>query len=63
MGPPWSRAPLDEATRNKPHASACALDMVHFIWGDMKRRVQDRFSILLTAEDAVHVFVEQLKLS
>ena len=32
-GPPWSRTALDEAIRNKTHASACTLDMVSFIWG------------------------------
>ena len=32
-GPPWPRAALDEAIRNGPHASACALDMVCLIWG------------------------------
>ena len=32
-GPPRSKADLDEAIRNGPHASACALDMVRLIWG------------------------------
>ena len=62
-GPPWSRAYLGKTAKNGPHASACAPDMVHFIWWEMHWRVQDGFSILLTAEDAVQVFGEKLKLS
>ena len=37
--------------------------MVGFIRGEMQRRVQDGFSILLPAEDALQVFVEKLKIS
>ena len=62
-GPPWSRKALDEAIHNGPHASACAPDMVSFIRGELRRRIQDGFSILLSAEDAVRLFGEQLKLS
>ena len=32
---------MDEAIRNGPHVSACALDIVSFILGDMWRRLQD----------------------
>ena len=53
MVPPWFRSDLDEAIRNGPHASACAPDMVRFIRGEKQWGVQDIFSILLTAEDAV----------
>ena len=38
-GPPWSKTALDEAIRNRPHAPACAPDMVIFIRGDLQRRV------------------------
>ena len=62
-GPPWLRKALDEAIYNGPHASACAPDMVSFIRGELRRRIQDGFSILLSAEDAVRLFGEQLKLS
>ena len=54
---------MDEAIRNRPHASACAPDMVSFVRGELRRRVQDGFIILLSAEDAVQLFGEKLKLS
>ena len=62
-GPPWLRMALDEATQNRPHASACAPDMVSFIQGELRRRVQDGFSIFLSAKDDVRLFEEKLKLS
>ena len=62
-GPPLLRTALDEAIRNGPHASACAPDMVGFIRGEMRRQIQDGFSILLSAEYAVRLFGEKLKLS
>ena len=34
-----------------------------FTWGEIQRRVQDVFDILLTAEDNVQIFGEQLKIS
>ena len=37
--------------------------MSGFIRGEMQRRVQDGFSILLPVADAVRIFVENLKLS
>ena len=49
----WSRRALDEAIHNGPHASACAPDMVSFIWGELWRRIQDGFSIPLSAEDTL----------
>ena len=54
---------MDEAIRNGPHASACAPGMVRFIWGELWRQVQDRFSILLSAEETVRFFGEKLKIS
>ena len=54
---------MDKAIKNRPHGSECALDMVHFIWGDMQRQVQDGFSILLSTEDDVRLFREKLKFS
>ena len=48
---------------NGPHTSACAPDTVCFIRGELQRRVQDGFSILLSAEDAIRLFGEKLKLS
>ena len=63
MGPPWSRAPLDKAIKNEPHASACTLETVRFIWGEIQRRVQDFFRILFPATDVLGVFRENLKLS
>ena len=54
---------LDEDIRNRPHASSCAPDMVSFIQRDLWRRVQDGFSILLSAEYSVLLFGEKLKLS
>ena len=57
------RKALDEAIHNGPHASACAPDMVSFIQGELRRWIQDGFSILLSVEDAVRLFGEQLKLS
>ena len=62
-GPPWSKTALDEAILNGPHASVCAPDMVNFIRGELRWQVQDGFSILLSAEDAVRLFGEKLKLS
>ena len=53
-GPPCLRRALDEAIRNGPHASACAPDMVRFIQGELRRRIQDGFST---------IFGEKLKLS
>ena len=52
----WSRAASDKAIKNGPHASACALDMVHFVRGKFSDRVQDEFSILLSVEDVVQLF-------
>ena len=37
--------------------------MVSFIRGELRRRIQDGFSILLSAEDAVRLFGEQINLS
>ena len=54
---------MDKAIKNRPHGSECALDMVHFIWGDMQRQVQDGFSILLSTEYDVRLFREKLKFS
>ena len=54
---------MDEAILNGPHASACVPDVVRFIRGELWRRLQDGFSILLSAEDAVQLFGEKLKLS
>ena len=54
---------MDEAIHNGPHASAYAPDMVRFIRGELWWRIQDGFSILLSAEDAVRFFGEKLKLS
>ena len=62
-GRPWLRTTLDEAIWNGPHASACAPDMVSFIQGELRQRVQDGFSILLSAEDAARLFREKLNLS
>ena len=62
-GLPWLRTTLDEAIWNGPHASACAPDMVSFIQGELRQRVQDGFSILLSAEDAARLFREKLNLS
>ena len=61
--PPWSRAGLNKAIQNGPHASACARDMVSFIQGELQPRFQYGFSILLSVEDDVQVFGEKLKLS
>ena len=52
---------MDEAIHNRPHTSACAPDMVSFIRGELRWQVQDGFSILLSAEDAVQLFGEKLK--
>ena len=43
--------------------SACAPDMVRFIQGELQRWVQYVFRILLSAEDAVQLFGEKLKIS
>ena len=62
--PPWlSRMALEESIRNEPHASECALDVVCFIQGELQLRVQDVFSILLSAKDTVRLFGEKLNLS
>ena len=61
-GPSWSRSALDEAIKNRPHTSECALDMASFIWGELQRLVQDEFSILLSAEDTV-LFLERISSS
>ena len=52
-GPTCLRMALDKAIRNGLHASEYAPDMVSFIWGELLRRVNDGFSILLSAKDAV----------
>ena len=59
----WSRAALDEAIRNDAHASACAPDMVSFIQRDLLRREQDGFIILLSAQDSMKLFRENLNTS
>ena len=61
-GPLWLRTALDEYIWNRPHASECALDMVSFILGEIRRQVQDEFIILLSAKDAVILFRENLNL-
>ena len=62
-GTPWSRTALDEDIQNGLHESACAPDMVIFIQGDLRRRVQYGFSILLYAKDTVQLFGEKINLS
>ena len=37
--------------------------MVRFILGELRRQIQDGFSILLSAQDAVRLFGKKLKLS
>ena len=54
---------MDEAIKNGPHASVCTLEMVGFIRGEMQLRVQDIFSTLLLAEEALRFFGNMLKLS
>ena len=61
-GPPWSRQALEHTIANRPHVWACSTDMIMFIHGEMQHRVQDGFSILLSAEDAVQRFREKLKI-
>ena len=56
------REALYNAIKNGPHASACTLEMVWFIRGEMKRRVNDGFSILVPAAGKVRIFGERLKL-
>ena len=62
IGPPWLREALENAIQNGPHASACTQETIGFIQGNMQRRVNDGFSILLPAADAVQIFGEKLKL-
>ena len=54
---------MEEAIRKGQHVSACAPDMVRFIQGELQRWVQYVFRILLSAEDAVKLFGDKLKLS
>ena len=61
-GPLWSRSTLDEAIKNGPHAPACAPYMVSLIWEGLQRRIKDVFCILLSKEDAVQFFGENIKL-
>ena len=42
---------------------ACILEMITFIRREMQRRIEDGFSILLLAADAIGLFEEILKLS
>ena len=56
--PQWSRRALNEAIHYGLHVSACASDMVNFIQGELWRRIQDGFSILLSAEDDVRLLGE-----
>ena len=62
-GLPWSIQALENAINNKTHESAGTQEMVGFIQGEIQKRVQDGFIILLPVEDAVQIFGENLKLS
>ena len=61
--PPWSIRALETAIVKVPHSSACTPEMAAFIWGEMQQRIQDGFSILFPAADAVHMFGSNIKLS
>ena len=61
-GLPRSRSALDKAIRNGSYDPACAPDMFIFIQGGLRWQVLYGFSILLSAEDAVRLFREKLKL-
>ena len=62
-GPPWSSRALETTISKWPHASACTLEMIRFIWGKMQRRTQVGFIIFLPAVETVRVFGAKLKLS
>ena len=62
-GTTWSRAALDEAIKNGPHASAYTPEMVGFIREEMQRMVHDGFRTLFPVEYGVLVFRENLKIS
>ena len=62
-GPPWSPEALGTAISKGPHASACTLEMTSFVWGELRRRIKDGFSILLLAANAMRLFGERLELS
>ena len=61
-GPLWLLQ-LKETAISGPHTLACTPDMTTFIRGEMQRRVNNGFSILLPAADAIRLFGEKLKLS
>ena len=62
-GTQWYPQALETAISKAPHASACTLEMTTFIGGEMKRRINDGFSILLPAADVVQLFGEKMKIS
>ena len=60
--PPWSSRALETTIPKGTNASACNPETVRFIWGEMQRRIQDGFSILLPGADAVRLFGGKIKL-
>ena len=60
--PAWIMGSLERATAKGPHAYTCTPKMTAFICGEMRQRVQDRFSIILSVVDAARWFGEKMKL-
>ena len=49
----WKQWDLERAIAKGPHTSTCTPEMTAFIRGEIRKRVQDGFIILLPATDAV----------
>ena len=61
--PLWLIQALKNSITNSTYATACTLDMLEFIRGEMHQRVQYGFIILLPAADLVRTLRDKLKLS
>ena len=62
-GPPWYFHALETAISKVPHASTYTPEMTAFIRGEMQRRINDGFRILLPSAYTIRLFEEKLKLS
>ena len=62
-GPSWSIPTIETAISKGPHASSCTPEILGFIRGEMQRRIQEGFNILLPVTDVVQVFGANIKLS
>ena len=62
-GPAWLQQVLDKSIAWYPHVSSFTHNMKVFIHGEIIQRVQDGFSVLILAADAVRVFGGKLNMS